>query len=183
MRGRQACSEPSDPRLLRRPGIGVLPGSRSGGPMPRRCPECKLDAPGRRPSAPRPLETDSGGRWLRVHLERPGVLLLRRLGFRRPGGVAVAMFGPAGWACSSAEMSISFSRICMHRMAYSLAACDPLISDLPRSLFHRSDRRKSDQSGMADGRICGGNQLRAAYSIRSWMPSILASCLCLGCLY
>jgi hypothetical protein len=62
--------------------------------MPRRCPECKLDAPGRKPSAPRPRETDSGGRWLRVHLERPGVLLLRCLGARRAGGVAVAMFGP-----------------------------------------------------------------------------------------
>src|SRR6185312_854309 len=36
---------------------------------------------------------------------------------------------------------------------------------------------------MTDGRICGGNQLRAAYSIRFWMPSILAPCLCLGCLY
>jgi hypothetical protein len=27
-----------------------------------------------------PGRTDSGGGWLRVHLERPGVLLLRRLG-------------------------------------------------------------------------------------------------------
>ena len=39
---------------------------------------------------------DSGGRWLRVQLERPGVLLLRRPGPRRPRGVAVAMFGHAG---------------------------------------------------------------------------------------
>jgi len=31
-------------------------------------------------------KTDSGGRWLRVHLERPGVLLLRRLGPRRAEG-------------------------------------------------------------------------------------------------
>jgi hypothetical protein len=39
---------------------------------------------------------DSGGRWLRVHLERPGVLLLRRLGPGGPRGVAVAMFGHTG---------------------------------------------------------------------------------------
>jgi hypothetical protein len=43
---------PSDPRLLRRRGSG----SRFGGPMPRRCPECKLAAPRQRPSAPRPRE-------------------------------------------------------------------------------------------------------------------------------
>jgi hypothetical protein len=35
----------------------------------------------------------SGGGWLRVQLEQPGVLLLRRLGPRRAEGVAVALFG------------------------------------------------------------------------------------------
>ena len=38
----------------------------------------------------------SGGGWLRVQLEQPGVLLLRRLGPRRAEGVAVAMFGHTG---------------------------------------------------------------------------------------
>ena len=41
-------------------------------------------------------KTDSGGGWLRVQLEQPGVLLLRRLGPGGPRGVAVAMFGHAG---------------------------------------------------------------------------------------
>jgi len=78
------------------PGIRVLPGPRFGGPMPRRCPECERTTPRQRPSAPRPRKMDSGGRWLRVHLERPGVLLLRRLGPGGPRGVAVAMFGHTG---------------------------------------------------------------------------------------
>jgi catechol 2,3-dioxygenase-like lactoylglutathione lyase family enzyme len=39
---------------------------------------------------------DAGGGWLRVQLEQPGVLLLRRLGPRRPRGVAVTMFGHTG---------------------------------------------------------------------------------------
>jgi len=30
-------------------------------------------------------KTDAGGRWLRVHLERPGELLLRCLGLGEPG--------------------------------------------------------------------------------------------------
>ena len=34
--------------------------------------------------------------WLRVQLEQPGVLLLRRLGPGGPMGVAVAMFGHTG---------------------------------------------------------------------------------------
>jgi hypothetical protein len=38
--------------------------------------------------------TDAGGGWLRVQLERPGVLLLRRLGPRRAEGAAVAMRWP-----------------------------------------------------------------------------------------
>jgi len=42
-------------------------------------------------------KTDAGGGWLRVHLEQPGVLLLRRLGPRGgPRGVAVVMFGHTG---------------------------------------------------------------------------------------
>src|ERR1700730_2895872 len=41
-------------------------------------------------------KTDSGGGWLRVQLEQPGVLLLRRLGPGGPRGVAVAMFGHTG---------------------------------------------------------------------------------------
>jgi hypothetical protein len=39
---------------------------------------------------------DSGGGWLRVHPQRPGMLLLRRLGPGEPRGVAVAMFGHSG---------------------------------------------------------------------------------------
>jgi hypothetical protein len=51
--------------------------------------------------------SDAGGGWLRVQLERPGVLLLRRLSPRRAGGVAVAMFGLSlVWACSSADVSV-----------------------------------------------------------------------------
>ena len=85
MPGRQAYSEPPDPRLLRRRGSGSfqVPGS---GPMPRRCPECKLAGSRQRPSVPRPREDDSGGGWLRVQLEQPGVLLLRRLCPRRAEG-------------------------------------------------------------------------------------------------
>jgi len=41
-------------------------------------------------------KTDADGGWLRVQLEEPGVLLLRRLGSRRAEGVAAAMFGPTG---------------------------------------------------------------------------------------
>jgi hypothetical protein len=41
-------------------------------------------------------KTDSGGGWLRVQLEQPGVLLLRRLDPGGPRGVAVAMFGHNG---------------------------------------------------------------------------------------
>lgn len=41
-------------------------------------------------------KADSGGGWLRVQLEQPGVLLLRRLGPRGPMGVAVATFGHTG---------------------------------------------------------------------------------------
>jgi hypothetical protein len=41
-------------------------------------------------------KTDSGGGWLRVQLEQPGVLLLRRLGPGGPRGVAVATFGHTG---------------------------------------------------------------------------------------
>ena len=37
-----------------------------------------------------------GGRWLRVHFERPGVLVLRRPGPGESRGVAVAMFGHTG---------------------------------------------------------------------------------------
>ena len=43
-----------------------------------------------------PGKTDAGGGWLRVQLEQPGVLLLRRLGPRRAEGVAAAMFGHTG---------------------------------------------------------------------------------------
>lgn len=41
-------------------------------------------------------KTDAGGGWLRVQLEQPGLLLLRRLGPGGPRGMAVAMFGPTG---------------------------------------------------------------------------------------
>ena len=41
-------------------------------------------------------KTDAGGGWLRVHLEQPGVLLLRRLGPGELRGVAVAMYGHTG---------------------------------------------------------------------------------------
>jgi hypothetical protein len=41
-------------------------------------------------------KTDSGGGWLRVQLEQPGVLLLRRLGPGGPRRVAVAIFGHTG---------------------------------------------------------------------------------------
>src|SRR5580692_5947551 len=40
--------------------------------------------------------TDAGCGWLRVQLEQPGVLLLRRLGPQRAERVAVAMFGHTG---------------------------------------------------------------------------------------
>jgi hypothetical protein len=59
-------------------------------------PECKLAGPRQRPSVPRPREDGFCGGWLRVQLEQPGVLLLRRLGPGGPRGVAVAMFGPTG---------------------------------------------------------------------------------------
>jgi hypothetical protein len=50
---------------------------------------------------------DAGGGWLRVQFGRPGVLLLRRLGPGRAGGVAVAMFGLSlVWAYSSADVRV-----------------------------------------------------------------------------
>ena len=46
-------------------------------------------------------------RWMAARpAERPGVLLLRRLGPRRAEGIAVAMLGLSlVWACSSADVS------------------------------------------------------------------------------
>jgi len=42
---------------------------------------------------------------LRVQLEQPGVLLLRRLGPGRPRGVAVAILDTLVWACSSSRIA------------------------------------------------------------------------------
>jgi hypothetical protein len=46
--------------------------------------------------------------WLRVQLEQPGVLLLRRLGSGGLRGVAVAMLDTLVWACSSADERVFF---------------------------------------------------------------------------
>ena len=65
--------------------------------MPRRCPECRARRTEAETfSAALSGRTDAGGGSLRVQLEQPGVLLLRRLGPGRAEGVAVAMFGPTG---------------------------------------------------------------------------------------
>jgi hypothetical protein len=69
-------------------GDQVLPGPRYGGPMPRRCPECKLAAPsGRRILAADGCASTSSG---------PAYCFCAVWGPGGPRGVAVVLFGHTG---------------------------------------------------------------------------------------
>jgi len=72
-------------------------------------------------------KTDSGGGWLRVQLEQPGVLLLRRRGPAGRGEWQSPCSDTLVWACSSAEMSVMYKSLmsvpiafCMNAFAASL---------------------------------------------------------------
>jgi hypothetical protein len=95
--GRQAYSEPPDPRLLRRRGSGSfqVPGS---GPMPRRCPGMQA----RRTEAETFRAAPSGRRILAADgcassLSNPAACCFCAVSAPGgPRGVAVAMFGHTG---------------------------------------------------------------------------------------
>ena len=69
-------------------------------------------------------KTDPDGRWLRAQLERPGVLLLHRLGPGGPRGVAVAMFGHTGLCMLICRCERVKPIHIMHQVEYSLRLFD-----------------------------------------------------------
>jgi hypothetical protein len=85
------------------------------GPMPRRCPECKLAAPRERPSAPCPRKD---GFWRQMAARPPRAI--RRTGSAPSGGPASRgeWRSPSSdtlvWACSSAD--VSKSSVPFHRL-------------------------------------------------------------------
>jgi hypothetical protein len=93
------------------------PGARCSGGIPN------VSSPHRGRDLPRRAlgKMDSGGRWLRVHLERPRRTASAPSGARASRG---EWRSPCSdtlvWACSSAEMSVLLGRMPIHQPEYSL---------------------------------------------------------------
>jgi hypothetical protein len=112
------------------------------------------------------------------------VLLLRRLGPGGPRGVAVAMFGHTG-------LGILICRNEYFLLAHLYAPYSILARGLltPLSVTYRAafsivliGGNQTDREWLMAGSAVGISFAQLS-STRFWMPSILAPCLCLGCLY